>query len=100
MPNSSALARSYGVTIPFGGNNPLAVSGGVWPDNTTFNLTQWPCVEALEGFLLGPEFVNDIASARGCGRLQSDELPASDPVTWVPPAAKTLPSRHYLQLSR
>jgi len=62
--SSSALARSYGVTIPFGGNKPLAVSGGLWPDNTTFNLTQWPCVEALEGFLLGPEFVNDILPLR------------------------------------
>lgn len=62
--SSSGLARSYGVTIPFGGNTPLAVSGGAWPDNTTFNLTQWPCVEALEGFLLGPEFVNDILPLR------------------------------------
>ena len=62
--SSSGLARSYGVTIPFGGNTPLAVSGGLWPDNTTFNLTQWPCEEALEGFLLGPEFVNDILPLR------------------------------------
>jgi uncharacterized protein (DUF1330 family) len=62
--SASGLAPSFGMTIPFGARPPLKVSQGAWPDATTFNLTQWPCIDAFATFFFGDEYQNDILPLR------------------------------------
>ncbi len=62
--SASGLAPSFGMTIPFGARPPLKVSGGAWPEATTFNLTRWPCIDAFATFFLGDEYQNEILPLR------------------------------------